>query len=143
MDIKAKPRKLLGLTCGTLTAWFCVLVFHLFSAGISNDIISTIKFFFTVLIWWYVIIGLPIAFIVCLTFGGLTWYIFEALRRTKLRHAIVGGAVVGAIFGIWLILMSRDTTEVTIIITYMLPPILIGMASGFVTHYFGYKDSDV
>jgi len=142
MEKRIAPRKVVGLTWGTVTAWFGVFLFYMcstMSIESTQDAVNAIEFFFLFLITWYLAFGLPIAFIICFTFGGLAWYIFEAFHLTKMRHALLGGGIVGAILGVLTIFMSYGINDFKTVITHVASPILIGILSGFVTHYFGYK----
>ena len=143
MDIDDKPNKFLGLSCGTFVAWLAVPLIHfaslLFEPN-STDIIGGLQFLGLVMLPLYVMFGLPIAAIICFTFGGIAWYIFEALNMVKMRHALIGGAAVGTIISGWIYLMERETTAPTEL-GYLAVPILIGIVSSAVTHYFGYYDT--
>lgn len=142
MDSDNIPNKLLGLSCGTFTAWFAVPLIHLVSIIFdpnSTDVIGGLQFLGLVMLSLYVMFGLPIAAILFFTIGGSTWYICEALSMVKMRHAIIGGAVVGVIISGWIYVMERETTA-PIELGYLTLPILIGIVSATATHHFGYRD---
>lgn len=140
-----KPNKALGLTCGTLMAWLSTMVFYaIVTANIetTSDLASFAEFLLVVMLPLHFIFGLPLAVIICFTFGGLAWYICEALHLTKMRHALFGGAVVGLTLGGLLWAMDRSSGSVETL-TYFAVPMIIGSLSAFVTHRYGYKDVNV
>jgi len=142
MDSEKKPNKLLGLSCGTFTAWIAVPLIHLVSILFdpnSTDVIGGLQFLGLVMLPLYVMFGLPIAVILFFTIGGSAWYICEALNMVKMRHAIIGGVAVGVTISGWIHVMERETTAPTEL-GYLTLPILIGIVSATATHHFGYRD---
>jgi len=129
------PRKFVGLTCGTFTAWLSLVLLQFLSMTITG---ASTEFFFKVLLPLNLIFGLPIAIIVCFTFGSITWYICEALHLTKLRHAILGGAIIGiALTGIFY-LLNEGIAHI-----YLGIPVILGVLASCVTHVVGYAKPPV
>jgi len=91
MDSDKKPNKLLGLSCGTFTAWIAVPLIHLVSILFdpnSTDVIGGLQFLGLVMLPLYVMFGLPIAVILFFTIGGSAWYICEALNMVHSPYRI-------------------------------------------------------
>lgn len=140
MEAQVKPQKFIGLAYGTVTAWFCILMVQAFSMLIgpnNSGAAGLAEIFFLVILPANVKFGLPIAFIVCVPLGGIAWYIFEALHLTKLKHAVLGGGLVGVFLSV-LIFLFNDGITSTGNLAYLTIPILIGALAGFVTHKTGY-----
>ena len=141
MPEKFKPRKLYGLTMGSLTVCFSLSMFGAFAAVSNGQIVSIIGFidmFFLALANMLFPIG-PFVFIVCFSLGGITWVLFEAAGLTKMRHALMGGSLVG--FTIGLIAWALERPEkFSTCLAYFAVPITIGILASFVTHRIGYAN---
>ena len=139
METYCKPDKGLGLLCGSITSWVCALILQAYfvAQGDGQSAIGVTEFFLVVILPLYIIFALPIALILCFTFGGVTWYIFEALRLTQRRHAILGGAIVGAFMALALFYLNENDSDGLFPLTLYV--IIIGALTGYVTHYIGYR----
>ena len=140
METLAKPRKVRGLLTGILTGWVGVLIIDMLSYTFSSDAggMNLVDFNFVFLLPAYVIIGLPIALTLGLIFGNIIWALFEMKGFTKMRHALLGGGIVGALLGGANFYLTLDLEYILYNLADLASTIAVGVVAGFVTHIVGY-----
>lgn len=145
MENTFKPRKGCGLTLGFLTGW--VGVFIVDSCG--NLFLKTdggmnfVDFNFGFLLPAYIFIGLPIALTLGLILGHAIWALFEIKNLTQIRHAMLGGGIVGALLGGTNFYLTFSYTNILHNLADLASTIVIGILAGWVTHKVGYPKAAV
>jgi hypothetical protein len=144
MKQNRKPKKWRGLTAGSVTGLVIIFFAECLKSLIThnpNNAMTMIEYI-AFLSSAYLMIGLPIAIILCLPIGGFIWTTFEKFDFVKRRHAIYGGGIAGLILGLFLFLFegSNDSFETP---AYIFFAIATGMFAGLVTHRVGYGSNRI
>ena len=96
-----KEKRLAALAHGTLMGFFCIAIIDFLSVLVSTGSNAGTDTGFVVMFgFYYVIIGLPIAFILCFILGIPTFLIFNRFRKFNLSAAIAMGLFMGSVFGL-------------------------------------------
>lgn len=95
-----KEKRWKALAIGTLTG-FCGVGLIDFLHALLSMIGTDYNGFGVILLigFYYILIGLPLAFIMCFTFGIPIYLIINKLSSMTLKTAVLMGAIMGLIFG--------------------------------------------
>jgi len=140
------PKKSLALGHGALTGWAGVLIIDILTlpfieGGSESYIGSLINALGIVPI--YILMGLPIAFILCFLIGWPLWMIIEIRKALSIQGAIFFGMVMGAILGgaFNIIFYFNDLFPIYWLVIDFLSTVAVGGFAGWKGFKFASKEA--
>lgn len=100
---KIYPQKInpfLAISVGTLTGWFGILVIDIFTFPLLSDGPYLKELAQGLMIIpYYIIIGIPVASVLCFILGLPLWALFKRGRGLTQKRAIIMGMIIGGVLG--------------------------------------------
>lgn len=136
-EIIPKEKRWKALSIGTLVGFFGVGVidflhatrgFHLTEYESFGTIIG--------LSLYYVLIGLPIAFIACFSLGVPLYLIINKISEMNLQSSIAMGVFMGIVFGLVNFIFFFTAWPIWISVLDLLSTILVGGFAGYVSFHY-------
>lgn len=132
-EIIPKEKRWKALSIGTFTGWLGVGLIDLFTlilmGGDAQNLLNTLF----IGLCFYLIFGLPIAFILCFLMGIPIYLAAESFRPVDKYHAIIIGAILGTILGSISFIWFQTSHHNIWIWLDWLSTILVGGLAGYVS----------